>query len=144
MIGDKYTIIARIPAENRILRWPFVATSNPVAVTVERADGTTFRTQKIEGFSWRETRPDPETGETTFYLRHTPEDSGFMAPRFSSIPGLDYDPETKTALSLEVLAERYADQLETRAEGFNEGAASALIVPGEKVAEGDAAVQLPS
>lgn len=125
--GDRYTVIARM--QSGIVKWPVVISGSPVLTTVERADGSKTKVYQADTIGLRTDR------EGNTFLKENPESSAFMAPRFTSIVGLDVDEQGKP-LSFVDLSTLIEAQIEQRQLDFIAAAEIDLDAPGATDADG--------
>ena len=128
--GDRYTVIARM--NSGIVKWPVVISDSPALVSVTRADGTSTKVERADTIGLR----TDLQGNT--YLKANEESRAFMAPRFSTIVGLDVDEQGKP-LTFADLSERIEAQIEQRQLDFIAAAETDL----DADAESDGSVVLP-
>lgn len=119
--GDRYTVIARM--QSGIVKWPVVLTDKPELTEIERADGTTTKVSRVDTIGLRTDLQGVE------YLKANEESVAFMAPRFSTVVGLDVD-ENHKPLTFEALGARLEAQVEQRQLDFIAAAEIDLDAPG--------------
>jgi hypothetical protein len=106
--------------------FPGIQISPAVLTTVETARGS-IRALFAEVMTLRTPNPNGANKDGAPYLTVTPENLRFATLRFDSVPGLDFDPETGEAYTLEQLETIRAKQIVARQQQLASASAPAAV-----------------